>query len=62
MAPLKFICPATGLEVESGLDVDDDSFAALDDATVAELPPLHGVSTVCLTVQCWLGDTVPEFE
>ena len=61
MAPLKYICPATGLEVESGLDVDDDSFAALDDATALSCPHCTGVHPFS-SVQCWLGDTVPEFE
>ena len=29
MPPLKFICPATGNEVDTGIDLDVQSFAAL---------------------------------
>lgn len=61
MAPLKFICPTTGHEVDTGIDVDDDSFAALDDETslsCPHCPDAHRLSGV----QSWLGDMVPEFE
>ena len=47
MTPLKFIYPATSHEVETGIDVDDDSFAALDDETSLSWPTAR-MTTVCL--------------
>jgi hypothetical protein len=37
-APLKFICPATHNEVDTGVDLDDDSFARLLDDTELNCP------------------------
>src|SRR5262249_28213273 len=37
-APLKFICPATHNEVDTGVDLDDDIFARLLDDTELNCP------------------------
>ena len=47
MAPLKFICPATGNEVDTGIDVDPQSFAGLPRDTTA-FPPRIAMSPTCL--------------
>ena len=54
------MCQTMGF-FDTGIDVDDDSFAALDDETSLSCPHCpdeHRLSEV----QSWLGDTVPEFE
>jgi hypothetical protein len=61
MDPLKFICPATGHQVHTEVDLDENSFADLEDDTELSCP--HCADTHRLgDVQSWLGDVVPEFE
>ena len=60
-SPLKFICPVNGKQVDTDIDLDEDSFASLQDATELGCP--YCADTHRLDeVQCWLGDTIPEFE
>ena len=59
-SPLKFICPVTG-QVDTGIDLDEDSFASLDDGTemgCAHCDDAHRLDSV----QSWLGEAIPEFE
>jgi len=61
MPPLKFICPATHNEVDTRVDLDDDSFAHLLDDTELNCP--HCSDTHLLSqVQAWLGDIQPDVE
>ena len=56
MAPLKFICPATGNEVDTGIDVDPQSFAGLPRDTISFSCPHCDEPHVLAGVQAWLGD------
>jgi hypothetical protein len=60
MAALKFVCPGTGNDVDTGIDLDAKSFAGLPrDITTLSCP--HCNEPHLLTgVQEWLGDI--EFE
>jgi hypothetical protein len=61
MAPFKFVCPATEKQVDTGVDLDDDTFADLSDGLELSCP--HCADTHRLdSVQSWLGDAIPEFE
>jgi hypothetical protein len=61
MDPLKFICPRTGNQVDTGVDLDDDSFGNLDDDTELSCP--HCAETHRIgEVQSWLGEFEPEHE
>ena len=60
-SPLKFICPVNGKQVDTDIDLDEDSFASLHDFTELGCP--HCADPHRLdNVQSWLGDTIPEFE
>ena len=60
-SPLKFICPVTGKQFDTGIDLDEGSFASLDDGT--ELGCGHfGNAHRLDSVQSWLGEVIPEFE
>ena len=37
-SPLRFICPTTGKQVDTEVDLDVDSFASLDDGTELGCP------------------------
>ena len=51
----------TGKQVDTDVDLDEDSFAKLDDGTELGCP--HCADTYRLdNVQAWLGDAIPEFE
>ena len=55
MPHLKFICPVTGNLVDTGMNIDEESFAALSDATEFSCPhcsQLHRFNEV----QGWLGE------
>ena len=61
MPHLKFICPVTGNLVDTGMNIDEESFAALSDATEFSCPhcsQLHRFNEV----QGWLGEIKPELE
>ena len=60
-SPLKFICPVNGKQVDTDIDLDEDSFASLHDATELGCP--HCTDTHRLdNVQSWLGDTISSMR
>lgn len=62
MPPLKFICPRTGKEVDTGIDLDVETFAALPRET-AELDCPHcDKPHVLAGVSAWLGELQPDHE
>jgi hypothetical protein len=61
MAPLRFICPATGNQVDTGVDLDEEGFATLDDDTELGCPHCDDTHRIS-QVQAWLGDVEPDFE
>jgi hypothetical protein len=61
MPPLKFICPTIGNEVDTGVDLDEDSFANLHDDTELACPHCSDIHRRS-GVQAWLGDFQPDFE
>ena len=54
-SPLKFICPVTDRQVDTGVDLDEDSFAKLDDGTELGCPACADAHRLD-NVQSWLGD------
>jgi len=62
MVLLKFICPATGNEVNTGLDIDAQSFAGMSRETTfldcPHCPEPHQLAGV----SAWLGELHPEHE
>jgi hypothetical protein len=60
MAVLKFVCPVSDNEVDTGLDLDPTSFAGLrrdrTDLSCPHCPNPHRLATV----QAWLGELQPE--
>jgi hypothetical protein len=61
MPPLKFICPTTAIEVDTVIDLDEGTFAHLDDDTELNCPHCpepHRLGEV----QSWLGDFQPELD
>jgi hypothetical protein len=53
-SPLKFICPVNGKQVDTDIDLDEDSFASLHDPTELGCP--HCTDPHRLdNVQSWLG-------
>ena len=57
-SPLKFICPVTDRQVDTGVDLDEDSFAKLDDGTELSCPACADAHRLD-NVQSWLGDAIP---
>jgi hypothetical protein len=62
MAALKFICPATGNEVDTGLDLDAQRFVALPRDTTGLNCPHCEKPHVLAGVSAWLGELQPEYE
>jgi hypothetical protein len=61
MPPLKFICPATENEVDTGIDLDAKDFAGLHDDTGLSCPHCSEPHRLG-GVQAWLGDIQPKHE
>ncbi len=62
MAVLKFLCPTSGNEVDTGLDLDARTFAGLlRDHTKLSCPHCPNPHLLA-TVQAWLGELQPEYE
>jgi len=59
MPPLKFICPATGNEVDTGIDLDVQSFAALPRNITPFGCPHCADPHLLAHVQAWLGELQP---
>ena len=59
MPPLKFICPATGNEVDPGIDLDVQSFAALPRNITPFGCPHCAEPHLLAHVQAWLGELQP---
>ena len=62
MPPLKFICPATGIEIDTGIDLDVQSFADLPRNITPFGCPHCANSHLLAHVQAWLGELQPEYE
>ena len=60
MASLKFNCPATGREVDTGIDLDAQSFAALPRVITPLTCPHCDEPHVLAHVQAWLGELKAE--
>ena len=60
-SPLKFLCPVKDLQVDTGLDLNEDNFANLDDDTKLDCPHCADAHRLD-NVQSWLGEAIPEFE
>jgi hypothetical protein len=56
MAPLKFICPRSGNEVDTGLDLDAQSFASLPRETTELSCPHCDEPHLLAGVSAWLGE------
>jgi hypothetical protein len=62
MARLKFLCPRTGIRVDTGIDLDAANFAALP-REEASLPcPYCDEPHILAHVSAWLGELQPEYE
>jgi len=62
MPPLKFICPATGNEIDTGIDLDAQIFAALPrDITPFDCPHCDDPHLLA-GVQAWLGELQLDHE
>jgi len=60
MAMLRFICPATGHQVDTDIELDAQSFAGLPrENTLLGCPYCHD-SHLLAGVQAWLGEIEPE--
>ena len=59
---LKFICPTTDKEVDTGLDLDAHSFASLQREATSFACPHCDEPHLLAKVQAWLGDVEPELE
>ena len=62
MPPLRFICPATGNEVDTGIDLDVQSFAALPHNITPFWCPHREEPHLLAGVQAWLGELQPDHE
>jgi len=62
MSTLKFVCPATDNEVDTGIDLNAESFADLPRETTTLNCPHCEKPHVLARVQAWLGDIEPEHE
>jgi hypothetical protein len=61
LPPLKFICPVSGKEADTGVELDEDTFARLNDETELSCPHCSETHRLC-EVLSWLGDEHPEVE
>ena len=62
MPRLKFICPVTGDTVDTGMNIDDESFAALSDNTEFCCPYCTKPHRIDELPGWLLGDVLPELE
>jgi hypothetical protein len=62
MPPLKFMCPITGNEVDTGIDLDAASLASLPrDRTELSCPHCNKPH-ILAGISAWLGELQPEYE
>lgn len=59
---LKFICPVTGNAVDTGINIDEESFAALSDGTEFSCPHCLQMHRIDELPGWLLGDIEPEVE
>jgi hypothetical protein len=60
MGPLKFICPSTSNQVDTGIEVDAQSFAGLPrEITFLDCPHCPEPHQLA-RVSAWLGELHPE--
>ena len=62
MPRLKFICLVTGNAVDTGMNIDDESFAALSDGTEFWRPYCLKTHRIDELPGWLLGDIEPELE
>jgi hypothetical protein len=62
MPVLRFVCPATGHQVETDIDLDAQGFADLPRDATALACPHCDQPHILAGVQAWLGDIEPEHE
>ena len=62
MAMLRFICPTTGHQVDTDLDLDAQSFAGLPRENTRLVCPYCSEPHLLAGVQAWLGEIEPEIE
>ena len=59
---LKFMCPATGIEVDTGIELDAQSFAALPRESTKLVCPHCDEPHLLAGVSAWLGEIQTDFE
>jgi hypothetical protein len=62
MPVLRFVCPATGQLVDTDMDLDAESFAALPRDATTLTCPFCNQPHLLAGVQAWLGDIEPDHE
>jgi hypothetical protein len=62
MPQLKFVCPVTGKTVDTGVDIDEDSFACLRDDTELGCPHCAKPHRIDEIAGWLLGDIEPQLE
>ena len=62
MPPLRFLCPTTGHLVDTDIDLDVESFAALPSDVTTLTCPHCSQPHLLAGVQAWLGDIEPDHE
>jgi hypothetical protein len=62
MPPLKFMCPISGNEADTGIDMDAASFASLPRDSTELSCPHCSKSHVLAGVSAWLAELQPEYE
>ena len=63
MGILSFVCPSTGLEVATGIDIDADSFTCLPSGLTQITCPHCSEDHTLSTIRSWLGkDVEPHSE
>ena len=62
MAALKFMCPVTGRHVDTGLELDAQSFANLSRESTELVCPHCDQPHILAGVSAWLGELQPEYE
>ena len=55
MGILSFVCPSTGLEVATGIDIDADSFACLPSGLTQITCPHCSEDHTLSTIRSWIG-------
>ena len=62
MPRLKFICPASGHIIDTGMQIDEENFAALDDGTRLDCPYCLKPHRIDEIAGWMLGDVEPEID